>query len=98
MAIQKRSPVRRPSGLRVCCPMMPEWGVGHVLANDGRTKVTVFFLGGGTRTLDTTIAELDLVTGPAAAQPILDLAARADWRHAHHNLYVVELRAEIFDL
>ncbi len=76
MGIQKRAPVGRPSGLRVCCPRKPEWGVGHVLACDGRTKLTVFFLSGGTRTLDTTIAELDLVTGPAAAQPILDLAAQ----------------------
>jgi hypothetical protein len=71
--------------------------VGHVLADDGGARVTAFFLGGGKRKLDTTPAELDLVTGPAAAQPILDLAAQADGRHAHHNLYVVELRPEIFE-
>ena len=87
----------RSQRLRVCCPKRPDWGVGHVLADDGGSKVTVFFLGGGKRTLDTTIAELDLVTGPAAAQPILDLAAQANWQNAHHNLYVIELRPEIFE-
>jgi hypothetical protein len=79
----------------VCCPKKPDWGVGHVLAEDGGAKVTVFFLGGGKRTLDTTVAELDLVTGPAAGNPILDVATQANWQHAHHNLYVVELRPEI---
>ena len=44
----------RPQGLRVCCPKKPDWGVGHVLSDDGGAKVTVFFLGGGKRTLDTT--------------------------------------------
>jgi hypothetical protein len=81
----------------VCCPKKPDWGVGHVLSDDGGSKVTVFFLGGGKRTLDTIIAELDLVTGPAAAHPILDLAAQANWRYAHHNLYVVALRSMIFE-
>jgi hypothetical protein len=71
--------------------------VGHVLSDDGGSKVTVFFLGGGKRTLDTIIAELDLVTGPSAAHPILDVAAQANWQHAHHNLYVVELRSMIFE-
>ena len=51
---------------------------------------------GGKRTLDTLVAELDLVTGNAAINPILDVAAQANWQHAHHNLYVVELRPEIF--
>jgi hypothetical protein len=87
----------RPQGLRVCCPKKPEWGVGHVLSDDGGAKATVFFLSGGKRTLDTTIAELDLVTGNAAVNPILDVAAQANWHHADRNLYVVELRSEIFE-
>jgi hypothetical protein len=87
----------RPRGLRVCCPKQPDWGVGHVLSDDGGVRVTVFFLGAGKRTLDTTIAELDLVIGPAAVNPILDIAAQANWQHAHHNLYVAELRSEIFE-
>jgi hypothetical protein len=74
-----------------------EWGLGHVLADDGRARVTVFFLAGGKRTLDTTIAELDLVTGEASKNLILDIAERANWQHAHHNLYVIELRPEIFE-
>jgi hypothetical protein len=85
-----------PTGLRVFCRRKPDWGVGHVLADDGGAKVTVFFLGGGKRTLNTTIAELDLVTGTAARHPILDVAARANWQHAHHNLYVVELKSQVF--
>ncbi len=53
-------------------------------------------MGGGKRTLDTTIADLDVATGEAAANPILDVAADADWQHAHHNLYVIELKPEVF--
>ena len=87
----------RPPGLRVCCPKKPDWGLGHVLADDGGAQVTVFFLGGGKRTLDTTRVELDLVTGAAAESPILDIAEQVNWQHAHHNLYVVELRSEIFE-
>jgi hypothetical protein len=71
--------------------------VGHVLADDGGARVTVFFLGGGKRTLDTTIAELDLVTGAAARNPILDIAGQVKWQQAHHNLYGVELHSEIFE-
>ena len=68
-----------------------------MLSDDGGAKITVFFLRGGKRTLDTTIAELDLVTGPAAAHRILDLVVQVNWQHAHHNLYVIELRPEIFE-
>ena len=81
----------------MCCPKRPDWGVGHVLSDDGGARATVFFLGGGKRTLVTTVTELDLVTGNAAVNPILDVAAQANWQHAHHNLYVVELRPEIFE-
>ena len=87
----------RPKRLRVCCPKKPTWGLGHVLADDGGAKVTVFFLAGGKRRLNTTITELDLVTGPAAENPILDVAGQVIWEHAHHNLYVIELRSEIFE-
>ena len=87
----------RRQGLRVCCSTKPDWGVGHVLSDDGGAKVTVFFPGGGKRTLNTLIAELDVVTSNAAINPILDVAAQANWQHAHHNLYVVELRPEIFE-
>jgi len=89
--------VSRPKGLRVCCPKKPDWGLGHVLADDGGAKVAVFFLAGGKRMLETTIAELDLVTGKAAMNLILDIAGQVNWQHAHHNLYVVELRPEIFE-
>jgi len=89
--------VTRPTGLRVLCRGKPDWGLGHVLSDDGGAKVTVFFLGGGKRTLDTTIAELDLVTGEAAKNSILEVAAHANWQHAHHNLYMVELQPEIFE-
>ena len=87
-----------PQGLRVCCPKQPEWGVGHVLADDGGAKVTVFFVGGGKRTLDTAIVELGLVTGKAAVNPVLDVVAAATWQHAHHNPYVIELKPQVFSL
>jgi hypothetical protein len=95
MNAERGNPVSRPQGLRVCCPKKADWNVGHVLSNDGGAKVTVFFLCGGKRTLNTTIAELDLVTGPAAMNSILDVAAQANWQHAHHNLYVVELKLQV---
>ena len=88
----------RSNGLRVLCPQKPDWGLGYVLSDNGGAKVTVFFLGAGKRTLDTTIAELELVTGKAAMHPILDVAERVNWQNAHHNLYVVELKAEVFSL
>lgn len=37
------------------------------------------------------------MTGAAAVHPALDVAAQANWQHAYHNLYVVELRSEIFE-
>jgi len=37
------------------------------------------------------------VTGDAAANPILDVASQANWARADRNLYVVELRPEIFE-
>ena len=84
--------------MRVICPAHMDWGLGQVLSDDGGAKVTAFFLSGGKRTLDTTIAELDLVTGKAASNPILDVAAQANWRNAHHNLYVIELKPDVFVL
>ncbi len=87
-----------PGGMRIICRTKPEWGLGQVLRDDGGAKVTAFFLSAGKRTLDTTVAELDLVTGAAASNPILDVAAQANWRHAHHNLYVIELKPEVFTL
>jgi predicted GIY-YIG superfamily endonuclease len=98
IAIEGASRVSRPHGLRVCCPTEPDWGLGHVLSDDGGARVTVFFLGGGQRTPDTTKVELDLVTGKAAVNPILDVAAAANWQHAHHNLYVIDLRPKIFEM
>ena len=86
----------RPQGLRVCCPKRPELGLGHILADDGGARVTAFFLGVRKRILDTIIAELDLVTSKAAMTPILDVAAQSNWQHAHHNLYVVELKPQVF--
>jgi predicted GIY-YIG superfamily endonuclease len=92
------APTARPKGFRVLCPQRPDWGLGHVLSDDGGARVTVFFLEAGRRTLDTSSVELELVTGKAAAHPILDVAAQANWQRAHHNLYVVELKAEVFSL
>lgn len=82
--------------MRVICPTKPEWGLGQVLSDDGGAKVTAFFVSGGKRRLDTTIAELELVTGKAASNPILEVAARVNWRNAHHNLYVIQLKPEVF--
>jgi len=64
----------RPQGLRVCCPKKPEWGCGPRPVDDGGAKVTVFFPGGGKRTLDTSVAELDLVQYDLATVMEVELA------------------------
>jgi hypothetical protein len=69
-------------GLRVCCPKKPDWGAGHVLADDGGARVTVVLLDGAKRTLDTASVELDLVTGKAAVNPILVLSPCQAASHA----------------
>jgi hypothetical protein len=84
--------VSRPQGLRACCPKPPEWGLGHVLADDGGAKVTVFFRGGETRTLDTTNAELDLVTGLAAEERLREL------RKAYHAARFAKQCGKAFSL
>ena len=93
---ERTRPVSHPTKLRVYCRAKPDWGVGYVLADHGGVRVTAFFLGARKRILDTTIAELDLVTSKAAMTPILDVAAQSNWQHAHHNLYVVELKPQVF--
>jgi hypothetical protein len=45
------------------------------VADDGGATVTVVFLGGGERMLDTTITELDVVTGKAAMSSVLEVRA-----------------------
>ena len=47
----RRSTASRAHGPRVCCPKKPDWGVGHVLADDGGARVIVCFLRGGSRTV-----------------------------------------------
>lgn len=98
MATTRRSAESRPQGRRVRCPKKPDWGLSHVLVDDGGAEVTVFFLGGVRWTLDTSIAKLDLVTGKAAINPILGVAGRVQWKDAHHNVYVIELRPKIFEM
>jgi hypothetical protein len=64
----------RPQGLRVCCPKKPEWGVGHVLSDDGGAKVTVFFLGGGKRNMPILTCHPERYRGLAGAN-FVDLEA-----------------------
>ena len=88
----------RGTGFRVLCPGKPDWGLGQVLSDDGGARVDVFFLRAGKWTLDTTSIDLELMTGEASRSPILDIAGQADWQHAHHHLYVVELKPQVFSL
>jgi hypothetical protein len=83
------------NGMRVIYPAKPEWRLGQELSDDGGAKVTAFFLSGGKRTLDTTMAGLDLVTGKAASNPIFEVAAHANWRNVHHNLYGRPIRLPV---
>jgi hypothetical protein len=47
--------------------------MGRVLADDGGVKVKGFFVVGGKRTQDTTMAELDLVTSLVAEERLREL-------------------------
>ena len=81
---------------RVVNPLKPEWGPGIVLAVDG-TRATAFFLRGGKRILDTTIPTLIPLLKYEGKHPALELAGQVDWDNAHENLYVIELRPEVFN-
>ncbi len=73
----------------------PHWGIGRVLSIGERGKVTIFFLRGGRRILDTSYAQLEQVGDPG--HPILEIAGTANWNRADRNLYVVELDPKVFE-
>ena len=75
--------VRTPSAQRNCCPVpfsgKPHWEPGDVLADNGRAKVTLFFVGGGKWTLDAPMAELEPATGSVVRrfEALAPMSARA---------------------
>ncbi len=71
------------------------WGIGRVLSIGERGKVTIFFLHGGRRILDTSYAQLEQVGDPG--HPILEIAGTANWNRADRNVYVVELDPKVFE-
>jgi len=73
----------------------PNWGIGQVLSIGERGKVTIFFLRGGRRILDTNYAHLEQVGDPH--HPILEIAVKANWSRADRNLYVIELDPKVFE-
>ena len=73
----------------------PDWGIGRVLSLGEKGKVTIFFVRGGRRILDTNYAQLEQVEDPH--HPILDIAGTANWNRADRNLYVIELDPKVFE-
>ena len=73
----------------------PDWGIGQVLSLGEKGKVTIFFVRGGRRILDTNYAQLEQVEDPH--HPILDIAGTANWNRADRNLYVIELDPKVFE-
>ncbi len=73
----------------------PNWGIGRVLSIGERGKVTIFFLRGGRRILDTSYAQLEQVGDPR--HPILEIAGTAKWNRADRILYVVEFDPTVFE-
>ena len=71
------------------------WGIGRVLSIGEKGKVTIFFVRGGRRILDTNYAQLEQVEDPH--HPILDIAGTANWNRADRNLYVIELDPKVFE-
>ncbi len=73
----------------------PNWGIGGVLSIGEPGRVTIFFLRGGRRILDTNYAHLEQVGDPH--HPILEIAVKANWSRADRNLYVIELDPKVFE-
>ena len=73
----------------------PDWGIGRLLSIGEKGKITIFFLRGGRRILDTSSARLEQVEDPH--HPILDMAGTANWNRADRNLYVIELDPNVFE-
>ena len=71
------------------------WGIGRLLSIGEKGKITIFFLRGGRRILDTNYAQLEQVEDPR--DPILDIAGTANWDRADRNLYVIELDPNVFE-
>jgi len=59
-------------GDRVRHPNKPEWGLGQVLETSGESKVRVFFVDVGEKTLDANVAKLVKVSGAEAVHSLLD--------------------------
>lgn len=77
----------------------PEWGVGIVF-KIGNKEFIAFFRHGGRRVLEKADPHIDLVDGPPKSNPVLTAASKlqeSDWGNCHHNLYVVELSAEVLE-
>ena len=83
----------------VVAPGRPEWGAGIVVSIAGR-HARVFFLEGGRRTVDLSVASLS-VARPARDQVgVFSAVARtspADWagRRCHHRVYAVLLASDV---
>jgi hypothetical protein len=73
----------------------PDWGIGRVLSLGVNGNVTVFFLRGGKRILSGSSSQLEPAENPH--HRVLELAGAANWKRADRHLYVVELRAEVFE-
>ena len=73
----------------------PDRGIGRVLSLGEKDKTTFFFLRGGKRTLYSSTPQLDRTEDPH--HRILELAGMANWKRAGRHLYVVELRAKVFE-
>lgn len=87
-----------PSSI-VIAPHRPEWGTGIVVSWAG-TSARVFFLDGGRRTVDLSVAPLSLVEPAADQVRFFSSVARtrpADWvgQRCHHSVYAVLLSTDV---
>lgn len=60
------------NGDRVRNLKTPDWGIGEILEASGTNKYKIFFVNAGEKTVNTTIAELDMIKGKEADHPLLD--------------------------
>jgi hypothetical protein len=92
--------LRYLAGERIVLPKRANWGVGQVLEDSNDTSVAIFFEKVGRKILDLATVELKAVETGGRGHPALEVLLTEDfnWTKAHHNVYVVELKPEVWSV
>jgi len=81
-------------GDRVRNPSQPKWGIGQVIDDSAGDRISVFFLNAGRKKFH---VENSLVKVENKPHDTLDILSGLDWNKSRRNVYVIELRSEVFN-